>query len=308
MKLFAPAYYTRFRCIADRCRHSCCVGWEIDVDEDTLQKYAQLPGALGATIRESIDMQDTPHFRIDCQERCPHLDERGLCRIILTLGEDYLSEICREHPRFYHTTAQGLEVGLGMACEEACRVILSADDATTCIPLGEAESTASLPEFDVLPHRAYLYSLLLDESLPYDERLQKIARTYHVTLSRRTDAQWRALLSSLEYMNPAHGTLYASCYTSSQPTPPSLAPLLARALAYFILRHLSPATDIDALCEALGLCLFLERLLASVAVSLGVTDLSGMIDCARTLSEELEYSEDNTAAISDAAAVCISHV
>ena len=35
MKLIAPDYYNKFSCIADKCRHSCCVGWEIDIDENT---------------------------------------------------------------------------------------------------------------------------------------------------------------------------------------------------------------------------------------------------------------------------------
>ena len=43
MKLFAPEYYKDFVCIADRCKHSCCVGWEIDVDKDTLEKYKKHP-------------------------------------------------------------------------------------------------------------------------------------------------------------------------------------------------------------------------------------------------------------------------
>ena len=39
MKIYAPDSYPRFRCIADRCRHTCCVGWEIDIDPGTLAQY-----------------------------------------------------------------------------------------------------------------------------------------------------------------------------------------------------------------------------------------------------------------------------
>ena len=28
-----PDYYKEFQCIADQCEHSCCIGWEIDVDD-----------------------------------------------------------------------------------------------------------------------------------------------------------------------------------------------------------------------------------------------------------------------------------
>ena len=35
MKIFAPDYYRDFKCSAGNCKHSCCIGWEIDIDEDT---------------------------------------------------------------------------------------------------------------------------------------------------------------------------------------------------------------------------------------------------------------------------------
>ena len=65
MKLYAPQYYKDFRCIADRCRHSCCIGWEIDVDEDSLAFYEGLEGEYAPAIRASIDTADTPHFAED---------------------------------------------------------------------------------------------------------------------------------------------------------------------------------------------------------------------------------------------------
>lgn len=42
-----PDYYERFHCIADRCRHNCCIGWEIDVDEDALAAYRTVGGEMG---------------------------------------------------------------------------------------------------------------------------------------------------------------------------------------------------------------------------------------------------------------------
>ena len=47
MKIVKPDYYDSFRCIADKCRHSCCIGWEIDIDEDTLDLYENIPGDFG---------------------------------------------------------------------------------------------------------------------------------------------------------------------------------------------------------------------------------------------------------------------
>lgn len=42
-----PDYYPLFHCIADRCRHNCCIGWEIDVDGDSLAAYDQIGGEDG---------------------------------------------------------------------------------------------------------------------------------------------------------------------------------------------------------------------------------------------------------------------
>ena len=122
MKIRVPEYYLEFKCIADKCRDSCCVGWEIDVDDATRQKYEALEGALGREIREK-----TSHgcFPLEKNGRCAFLDGKGLCRIISALGDGYLCDICREHPRYYGVGHGVVEGGLGLGCEEAARIILS---------------------------------------------------------------------------------------------------------------------------------------------------------------------------------------
>ena len=40
MKFRIPKYYKQFHCIADKCKDSCCsAGWEIDIDEESLNLY-----------------------------------------------------------------------------------------------------------------------------------------------------------------------------------------------------------------------------------------------------------------------------
>ena len=60
MKLFAPKYYGEFVCIADKCRHSCCIGWEIDIDDKTKNKYDSLSCIYSKKIAESIDENGAP--------------------------------------------------------------------------------------------------------------------------------------------------------------------------------------------------------------------------------------------------------
>lgn len=302
MKLYAPSYYPDFTCAADRCRHSCCVGWEIDVDEATACRYAALTEGYGACVRDSVETDaatQTPHFRLGTDERCPHLDERGLCRIILLLGEEYLCDICREHPRFYHTTPHGMEVGLGMACEEACRLILTSDGYDRMIAVGEEEGEAEPAELDATAHRTRIYEMMSDRAVPYTERLTIIADAYGVSLSDRTDAEWRERLASLEYLDEAHRALFG-CYSSGAEQAKAFETALARALAYFVFRHVSSAADADELCAAVGFSLLCERLLASLIEAREVRSFEAIVELARTVSEELEYSEDNTETLKQA--------
>ena len=297
MTLYAPQYYKQFTCIADRCRHSCCIGWEIDIDDVTLQKYAALPSDCGICLSGTIEQGETPHFRLCEGERCPHLNSTGLCNLILTLGEDYLCDICREHPRFYHRTSRGMEVGLGMACEEACRLILSSEDYTTLVPIealdDPLEQLPSADGFDAAAVRSQLYSLLSDHSRPYADRLRDISLAYHVTPTMRSDREWQALLDTLEYLDPAHKALF-SHYTSAPSAGCGKEVLTERALAYWIFRHCSAAYDEDELRAALGFCLLCERLLASLLDAADASDITAAVPLARIISEELEYSEDNT--------------
>lgn len=293
MKLYAPEYYKNFTCIADKCRHSCCIGWEIDVDDDTMQVYDTITEPYGQAIRDSIERDETPHFKLCHGDRCPHLDESGLCRIITNLGEGYLCHICREHPRFYNDTNCGKEVGLGMACEEACRLILSTENYVDTVEIGKIDGEVDPIDFDILPHREQVYAMLSDHSLPYAQRLRMISDTCGMSLSVKTDAQWRELLASLEYLDEAHRALFL-VYSSDPSTPTWMETYLERALAYFIYRHSTAAWDEEDFRRAVGFALFCERLIASVANAEGVNDLTGLIEVARMVSEELEYSEENT--------------
>jgi len=102
MKIVKPDFYDHFHCLADRCHHSCCIGWEIDVDEESLSRYRKVTGAMGDLLQQHICCAEQPHFILGEGERCPFLEEDGLCKLIKELGEESLCDICREHPRFYN--------------------------------------------------------------------------------------------------------------------------------------------------------------------------------------------------------------
>ena len=297
MKLYAPKYYQNFKCIADRCEHSCCIGWEIDIDADTYEKYKTLKGAYGSVIAQSISTEDTPHFKLEKGDRCPHLDQRGLCKIILHEGEDCLCQICREHPRFYNYTKVA-EVGIGMSCMEAARVVLTSPDYGTMVEMGDVDALFDDVDFDGAAERRRLYEILQHDGLDYSARLAEIRREYGLCVG--DDEIWLKSISALEYLNEDHKTLFMQY--ASQRCPTGKDAYRERALAYFIYRHCTEAMDMENFCIRLGFCMFCERLLTSLIVARGADTLQEIAELASIISEEIEYSDDNTAALMEQAA------
>ena len=133
MVFIKPDYFDEFHCTASACSDTCCAGWEIEVDETTAGMYREIGGPFGQRLREKLAV--TPeecYFPLE-NGRCPFLDRDNLCEIIKNLGEEALCDICREHPRFYHWYGDVTEVGLGLCCEEAVKLVFRSPEKTKFI-------------------------------------------------------------------------------------------------------------------------------------------------------------------------------
>lgn len=122
-----PDFYKDFQCKADKCRHSCCKGWEIDIDDESARKFLSMEGKLGDDLKENINQnEDGYFFKLTKDECCPFLQENGLCRIILEAGEENICEICTMHPRFF-TYVENNDVelcGVGLSCEKSAELLI----------------------------------------------------------------------------------------------------------------------------------------------------------------------------------------
>ena len=132
MILRVPSYYKEFRCIADKCKDSCCIGWEIDIDEDTFDYYKSVDGAIGERLKKHMTVEDGVNsFALKENGWCPFLNEKKLCDICICLGEEALSEVCTEYPRFTVEYENIMEKALCLSCEEVGRIVFSNEEKMT---------------------------------------------------------------------------------------------------------------------------------------------------------------------------------
>lgn len=180
MRYTKPCYYDRFRCIADRCPDNCCEGWQIMIDEQSLEKYRQVDGPFGNRLLGSIDWQEGS-FRQN-RGKCCFLNRDGLCDLQKELGEDYLCRTCMQYPRHVEEYDGLREWSLSLSCPEAARMIL-ADPEPFCLLEEQTEEEEELSEefedFDLLlfsqleEARAVMFNILREHKLSMEERIKR---------------------------------------------------------------------------------------------------------------------------------------
>ena len=314
MKLFKPAYFDDFRCIADKCPDSCCKEWDVQVDDTAAEFYRQLSGPLGDRLRQVLTVDDDGDTVMTIENgRCPMWRQDGLCRIQAELGHEALCKTCREFPRLTHDYGNFIEQGLELSCPVAAQMILNAPSS----PFWEEEILGGEePEYDEeamdirLRTRKEALALLSGHKSIAEALALTLLYGYHAQAQLDGEAEstfdpQTALQTAIDFSNPADITSLPEFYSSLEiltdpwrqrlcsisPAPFSEA---IRALArYGIERYwLQAVSDYDLVC----------RVKLIIASCLLVSTLGGdAIETAQLYSKEIENSAENIDAILDAA-------
>ena len=184
-----------------------------------------------------------------------------------------------------------------MSCTEAARIILSSPDYAEILCIGQSNAAPDSIDFDGRAYREEIYRILADRTRDYPSRLTEIYQRYSVNIGE--DSIWLDAIDSLEYLDDSHRQLFTKY--SADCTAIGNDEYRERFLAYFIYRHVTEAFDIDDLRSRLSFCLFFERLFASLIASENAKTIDEIAILARIISEEIEYSDDNTAALTELA-------
>ncbi len=292
---YGPAIYPQFRCIAGDCQHSCCIGWEIDIDSETENTYRSVGGEFGKTLCGHMKWEDgVTSFALTQDERCPFLNSRGLCDIYTTLGEDALCQICRDHPRFRNYFSSRGEIGLGLCCEAAASLILGCQEPMTFVPLfddGEICIASDEWEAYLIHERDKIIELCQLRGLPLHTREDMICAQVGAKVPDFSLAEWMDILLSLERMDTAWDELLLSCKEVEAVTQPQNEIPYEQFLVYLLFRHVSGGEDQQDLQARAAFCVLCSRLLRAIVYA---NPTVSMVECARLFSAEVEYSQENT--------------
>lgn len=296
MKIFAPDYYNDFKCIASLCKHSCCIGWEIDIDDDTFHYYESIDSAFGKSLRENITKQDDCNcFKLTMNERCPFLNSRNLCDIILNLGEDALCQICSDHPRFRNFYSDRIEIGLGLCCEEAARLILTNKNRMSLVEIDNDGDDILCEEASFFAWRVSVFEYFYDNGVSITNKMSINDRTIcskeiiekYLTLEV-LDNKWKLLLEELveEYDNIKETKI-----------PKEFEKCFEQLLMYFTYRHsalMLCGIDKNIILKFIKMSTSIIYALCQLHISKS-NDLyiDDIVEYSRMYSSEIEYSQEN---------------
>ncbi len=123
MRYIRPIFYDAFCCTAEKCPDTCCAGWQVVIDEESLNRYADAKGEFGMRLRNSIDWQEGCFYQYN--KRCAFLNEKNLCDLYAVLGSDALCDTCRKYPRHVEEYEGLREWSLSLSCPKAAEMILT---------------------------------------------------------------------------------------------------------------------------------------------------------------------------------------
>ena len=275
------------------------------MDEEALARYRQVEGPLGERLKAAIDLSgDTPHYRLVADERCPFLNASGLCDLIIHLGEESLCQICADHPRFRNFFADRTEIGLGLCCEAAGRLILSWRDRVKLIMLEDDGAEEALPEEDALAlaQRDALTAIAQKRSLPIEERVAQLADICGTDVAEEDLPRWAAYMLTLERLDEAWTAQLELLRDAPAPEtklPDEWAVHFEQLLVYFLYRHMPGALDDGDVQGRLAFAVLGWKIIRRLFLLQGEQTLDTLVETARLFSSEIEYSDENLSALLD---------
>ena len=172
-----PHYYDKFSCTAEQCPDTCCAGWQIVIDENSLEKYSNVSGDFGIRLLNSINWREGIFEQYE--KRCSFLNAENLCDIYKELGADALCDTCRLYPRHIEEFENLREFSLSLSCPVAAKMILQCQEPVRFLEEEDEkeEGEEDFEDFDfllfdcLLEVREKLFSIVQNRTIPIEKRM-----------------------------------------------------------------------------------------------------------------------------------------
>ena len=313
MKTFTLNCFKNFKCAAGSCKHSCCVGWEIDIDKTALKNYRACKSSFSERLASGVDYK-SGRFKMAIDGKCFFLNSDGLCELIINLGENALCQICRDHPRYRNFFSDRTEYGIGLCCEVGAAAIINSEEELAPVLVSEDASPALKisrkrreEEDKIKLFREKAFSIFSDKTSSFNERIENalslcgvkknvfFGRSFDRDFANteRLSDSWTKRLESADFCAARDFSLKPEQF--------------GRLAFYFVHRHIASAIDETDLKSRLLFCVISLFVINAVYKGqldpLKESDESNALlaDVAREYSAEIEYSDDNVNAVLDIA-------
>ena len=298
MKEYLLNYYPQFECVGGECKHTCCAGWEMCIDEHTLNVYKGENSAFSKRLQKGVNFKKSK-FKTDKNGRCAFLNDKGLCEIIINLGKDKLCQVCSDHPRFRSFFENAVEMGLGFSCEQATKIILSFENKIEPVLVKDdkLQKETSFVERQVLNFREKALNVVQDRNEDINQRINELLSLCFATVDQSDFEDTIKTFSSLEILDPKWLARISKLTEKNfaLKTSQELSLYAEQFLVNSIYRHLADAEDtlwVRARTIAIVLSWFLINSIFEMEKT-GQNAFACVCDIVRAFSADVEYSQKN---------------
>ena len=213
---FIPKYMEKFKCIGSECTDTCCAGWDINIDENSLDRYKNSTGVLKRLVDGKFLVGDTNndffnagYMILKDGSMCPFLNENMLCDIHGGVGEENLCITCKSYPRIFNIVDGIYEKSALASCEEICRLALMSKEKMEFIEVDENLDEDNIEIRRIIDTEAFagtesliqyfweirILSINIIQCSEYsiDERLSILKRFYSKIDSLKLEGDWEGL-------------------------------------------------------------------------------------------------------------------
>lgn len=161
MKYLIMDWFGKFQCIGGECSATCCSGWNIKIDEESIEKYEKLK-AEGEELFADTYCNENNSMRMVGQS-CLFLTEDGWCKLVRNYGEDILCDTCKIYPRMCNVYGDVNECTVKISCPVVADYLLSEEEIAFIYSEDDKEKDEEYDYvvYDAMSHiRSYIVDLM----------------------------------------------------------------------------------------------------------------------------------------------------